>query len=261
MSNSRAGETVIQRVVRVLAAFDSGDVGLSVAEIARRAELPESTARRMVHELVDEGLLEREGRRRVSIGNRLWAQVSRGSPTLSLRDAATGYMEDIQSVVGHHTALSVLDGDEVLYIERLGARNSTVSIATLAARLPWHLVSAGLVLVAHGDEGERDRRLRRRLVRRTPETVTDPAQLREILEQTRRVGYSVCEATSVPSSSGISVPVRDSRGEVVAALGVIVPVGDEHLAATLPLLLAASRGISRALGWGGGRDSGVRLSR
>ena len=229
--------------------------GLTIAEIARRADLPESTARRMVDELVTEGLLQRGAGRRIDIGHRLWAQVSRSSPTLRLRDAAMGYLEDIQSVVGHHTALSVLDGDEALYIERLGARTSTVTIATLAARLPWHTVSAGQVLVAYDDPDEQERRLRRRLVAPTPATVTDPDRLRATLERVRRAGYALCEGTSVATSTGISVPITGQDGAVVAAIGVIVPLGDEQLAATLPLLKAASRGISRALGWRGDANS------
>lgn len=248
MSISGQGESVIQRVARVLAAFHGEDAGLSIAEIGRRAELPESTARRMVDALVDEGLLQRGSQRRVFIGNRMWEQVNRASPTLRLRDAAAGYLEDIQAVVGHHTALSVLDGDDVLYIERLSARTQTITSAVVAARLPWHEVSAGHVLVASDDLAEQERRLRRRLERRTAATVTDPDELRAILTRTRNDGYAVCAAMNVPSSSGISVPVSDARGRVVAALTVIVPVGDERVAATLPLLKATSRGISRALG-------------
>lgn len=242
------GESVIQRVARVLNAFGGEAAGLSIAEISRRSDLPETTARRIVQALIDEGILQRGTGRRVVIGNRMWEQINRASPTLRLRDAALGYLEDIQAVVGHHVALSVLDGDEVLYIERLSARTQTVSMAVLAARLPWHEVSAGLVLVGSDDPDEQDRRLRRKLIKHTPATVVDPHALREMLESTRRNGYAVCAAMNVPSSSGISVPILDARRRVVAALTVIVPVGDERVARTLPLLQAASRGISRALG-------------
>ena len=258
------GETVIQRVARILLAFTGEDAaGLSIAEIARRAELPESTARRMVQALIDEGLLQRGTGRRVTVGNRMWEQVTRTSPTLRLRDAAAGYLEDIHSVVGHHVALSVLDGDEVLYIERLAARTETVTKARVAARLPWHQVSAGHVLVCADLPSEQDRRLRRRFSKVTAATVTDPAALRAMLDAARRNGYAMCEAMNVPSSSGISVPVLDSAGNTVAALTAIVPLGDERLAVTLPLLKAASRGISRALGHAHTPDPGQvwRLSR
>ncbi|WP_040168210.1 IclR family transcriptional regulator [Microbacterium gorillae] len=255
MPNSVAGESIIQRVARVLAAFDADSTGLTIAEISRRADLPESTARRMVGELIDEGILARQDARLVGIGHRLWAQVSRTSPTLKLRDAAIGYMDDIQTVVGHHTTLSVLDGDEALYIERLGSRNSTTSIANVASRLPWHTVSAGWVLVANDDRSEEERRLRRRLIAHTDATITDPAVLRAKLADVRRTGYAVCAAMSVPASTGISVPVRGGTGEVVAALGVIVPVAENRVPSALPLLMAASRGISRALGWAGGSEA------
>lgn len=255
MSNSPTGESIIQRVARILSAFDAEHTALSVAEIARRAELPESTTRRLVGDLIDEGLLQRRDARLITIGHRLWAQVSRTSPTLRLRDAAIGFMDDIQSLVGHHTALSVLDGDDALYIERLGSRHSTRSIADVAARLPWYTVSAGWVLVANDSDEEQERRLRRRLVQHTPATITDPVRLRQVLEETRRSGFAVCPAMSIPMSTGISVAVRDASGTVVAALGVVVPFADDRHAATLPLLQAASRGISRALGWRADADN------
>lgn len=254
MPNSPSGESVIQRVARVLEAFGGDDTALSTAEIARRADLPESTARRMVQALLDEGLLQRGPDQQVAIGHRLWAHISRTSPTLRLREAAAAYLEDVQAVIGHHTALSVLDGDDVLYIDRLAAHTSTVSIASFATRLPWHTVSAGILLVAHDDPAEQDRRLARRLTALTPLTVTDPDALRVSLQRARGAGYAICSATSVASSSGISVPVHGPDGAVVAALGVIVPVGHERLPESLPVLRAAARGVSRGLGWRGDRD-------
>lgn len=260
MANSRSGESVIQRVARIIAAFDEAHPRLTISQISRRAEVPESTAHRIVADLVTEGLLSRHGSE-IQIGNRLWAHVSRLSPTLSLRDAAMGYLSDIQAVVGHHTVLSVLDGDKALYIERLGARNSTVSIANLGTGLHWHGVSAGWVLVAHLPQEEQERRLAGRLERFTEYTVTDPDELRRRLAQARREGFAASSGISVPTSSGVSVPIRDGSGDVVAALGVIVPRGEERLRTVVPLLLGSARGISRSLGWAPQEDGPLRVSK
>jgi DNA-binding IclR family transcriptional regulator len=260
VANSASGESVIRRVAKIMASFDDSHPRLTVSALARRSGLPQTTAYRMVEELVLEGLLQRDTAGMVQIGNRLWERVSRSSPTLGLREAAMPFMEDVQVVVGHHTALGVLDSDEVLYIERLGSRSSTISIARLATRLPLHGASSGLVLLAFADPAYQDQILSRRLERFTPSTVTDPGMLRRELAEVRRQGFAVRAGIIVPESSGIAVPVFDADGTVVAALSVIVPVGQENAAATVPLLRAAARGISRALGWSGGGDGTVRRS-
>lgn len=228
--------------------------------MARRAGLPQSTTYRMVDELVLEGLLQRNQNGLIQIGNRLWAQVSGSSPMLGLREAAMPFMEDVQSVVGHHTALGVLEGDEVLYIERLGSRTSTINIAEVARRLPLHGASSGMVLLAHAPADFQERVLSRRLTKFTSQTVVDPAVLRRQLADIRQKGFAVRSGIIIAPSSGIAVPIFGADGQVVATLSVIVPINEENVAARVPVLRAAARGISRALGWQGRTPEHVRQS-
>ena len=88
MSRTPTGESVTARVVRVLSSFDADTPSLSVSDIARRSDLPVATAHRIVGELVKYRLLERNDTR-ISIGVRMWELGSRGSHTLSLREACT----------------------------------------------------------------------------------------------------------------------------------------------------------------------------
>jgi DNA-binding IclR family transcriptional regulator len=260
MANSTSGESVIRRVAKILGAFDGSHTALSVAAMARRADLPQTTTYRMVDELVLEGLLQRDPNGLIQIGNRLWAQVSRSSPMLGLREAAMPFMEDVQAVVGHHTALGVLEGDEVLYIERLGSRTSTINIAEVARRLPLHGASSGMVLLAHAPAEFQERVLSRRLTKFTSQTVVDPAVLRRQLADIRQQGYAVRSGIIIAPSSGIAVPIFGVDDKVVATLSVIVPINEENAAARVPVLRAAARGISRALGWPGREPEHVRQS-
>ena len=65
--------------------------------------------------------------RQVRVGMRLWELGARASPTVSLRDAAMPFLEDVHAVVGHHAQLGVLDGEDVLFLERLTARDAVVN--------------------------------------------------------------------------------------------------------------------------------------
>jgi DNA-binding IclR family transcriptional regulator len=130
----RTGESVVARVVRVLEAFTPDDPALSVTEIARRSGLPVATASRLVAELAAHGLLARRDGA-VRVGVRMWELAQRASPTLSLREAAMPFLEDLHAVIGHHVQLAVLDGDEVLFVERMSAPNAVVNYTRIAGRL------------------------------------------------------------------------------------------------------------------------------
>src|SRR5580698_5037195 len=121
MARSQSGESVLLRVVHILDAFGPDTPALSVTAIARRAGLPLATASRVVAEMIGHGLLAREADGGVRIGVRLWELAQRASPTLALREVAMPFMEDLHSVVGHHVQLGVLNGTEVLFVERLAA--------------------------------------------------------------------------------------------------------------------------------------------
>ena len=246
MPRTATGESSIARAVRIFAAFTPDDPVLQVSEIARRSGLHVATASRLVAELTSHGLLERGPDREVRVGVRMWELASRASPTLSLRDAAMPYLEDIHAVVGHHAQVGVLDGDDVLFVERLSARDAVVNYSRVAGRLPLHGSSSGHVLLAFGPAGLRDRILAAPLEQYTDRTLTTPAGLRAALVETRRRGYAVLPGHVHPEATGIAVPVRNGVNDVVAALSVIVP-NDGRAPTHVPVLLAAARGITRTL--------------
>jgi DNA-binding IclR family transcriptional regulator len=237
---------VLERVVRVLDAFTPDSRVLSVGEVAHRAGLPTATASRLVADLVAQGLLARDDDRRVRIGRRLWELASRASPTVALRELAMPVLEELLRVVGHHAQLGVLDGDEVLFVERLSTEHAVVNYTRIAARLPLHASSSGLVLLAHAPAEQQERVLARPLPRFTDATITDGATLRRVLADVRREGSVVCPGFLHADATGVAVPVRDGAGAVVAAVSVIVP-SDDRARACVPLLQSAARHIERRL--------------
>ncbi|WP_221583312.1 IclR family transcriptional regulator [Microbacterium sp. G2-8] len=244
MANSTSGESVSERIVRVLEAFDVDRTALTTTEIGRRARLPSSTAHRLVGELIQTGLLERTAGGRVQLGLHLWEIAQRGSRALRLRQIALPYMERVQARLGEHTQLGVLERDEVLFLERLSHPQAVSNVTRVAGRLPLHASSSGLVLLAFGDEELQRRTLEAPLASYTPDTVTDPDALRALLARIRREGFVVAEGFVEPVSRGIAVPIRDARDRVIAALSVVVPRADPS-AGPLEEVRAAGAAISR----------------
>jgi DNA-binding IclR family transcriptional regulator len=247
MANSPSGDSVTERVVRVLETFDTDRTVQTVAQIGRRAHLPPSTAQRIVAELTASGLLERDDDGRVRLGLRLWELALRGSRALRLRQAALPHMERVQARVREHTQLAVLEQDEALFLERLSHPQAGANITRIAGRLPLHASSAGLVLLAHAPESVRERVLATPLRALTPETTTDAATLRRMLAVIRREGCIVAAGSIESVSTGVAVPVRDgARGEVIAALAVVLP-RDAPTAGAVEELRRAAAGVAAAL--------------
>ena len=242
MANSPSGDSMTDRLVRVLETFTVDRTVQTAAEIGRRAGLPSSTAHRIVDDLVRAGLLDRDDEHRVSLGMRLWELALRGSRALRLRQAALPHMERIQSRVREHTQLAVLEQESALFLERLSHPDAGANITRVAGRLPLHASSSGLVLLAHADSALQERILARPLPALSPETMTDAATLRHRLAEIRAAGFVVAPGSIESVSTGVAVPVRDGTGEVIAALSVVLPRETSPDMAIAELLRAA-RGI------------------
>ena len=244
MANSVSGDSVVDRVVRVIAAFPEGVSVLQLSELAARAELPLTTAHRLVRQLAQHGLLETGAGGSVRLGLRLWELVNRNSPTLALRQAAMPFMEDIQHVLNQNVNLAVLDGWEALFVERLSRRGSVVNRAQIAGRLAVHVSSAGLALMSHQPRPVQAEYL---------EQFADPAgkatreEVRSLLSEAAHQGYAQLAGVLDPDTWGIAVPVLDGKKRAVAALGVVVPLQEVRLQALVPALQTAARGIGRRL--------------
>jgi DNA-binding IclR family transcriptional regulator len=246
VARGSSGESVLTRAVRILEVFTPEEPSLPVTEIARRARLHVATASRLVAELTGHGLLAREPDGRVRSGVRLWELAFRASPALSLREAAMPYLEDLHAIVGHHVQLAVLDGGQVLFLERLSSPGAVVNYTRIAGRLPLHVSSSGVVLLAHADRALQEQVLAGPLVRYTDATITSPDRLRALLADVRHRGSVQLDGHVHEEATGIAVPVRDAGGDVVAALSAIVP-NDGQAHTRIPVLLAAARGVRRAL--------------
>jgi len=248
LARAMAGESVVTRVARVLSAFDQDNTVLTVAEIARRAHLAVPTAHRIVAQLVAEGLLERSDGHCVQIGNRLWALGACGTRALRLREAAMPYLEDAHAVTRQHIWLYARDGLDVLVIERLRARNAVSNLRLkVGKKVAAHATAGGLVLFAHAAPDLQDALLEQPLRHYTPRAPTTPEQVRACWRAALLDGYATCDGWVEPHVTSIAIPVRGPGGEVVAALGLLLPSSGGEPTAHLPVLLAAGRGITRAL--------------
>jgi DNA-binding IclR family transcriptional regulator len=244
---TQRSSSVTGRVLRLLDAFTAARPTLTLSELSRRADLPLSTTHRLAGELTEWGALERDGGR-YRIGLRLWEVAALSPRGLGLRETAMPYLEDLYEATHENVQLAVLDRTEVVYIERLSARGAVNVITRVGGRLPVHATGVGLVLLAHAGTAVQEAVLTAPLRRFTAKTICTTDALRRTLSEVRRHGYAVSDGQIELQALSVAAPVRGPAGSVDAALSVVVPADGPGARAFVPAVVAAARGISRALG-------------
>ncbi|MFE4540322.1 IclR family transcriptional regulator [Streptomyces scopuliridis] len=250
-NTSSPGVSVVSRALSLLYAFDDRHRRLTLADLARRADLPLTTAHRLAGELVMGGALLRRASGEYVVGRRIWDVGLLAPVQTELRQVASPFLNDIHAATLATVHLAVRDRTYVLYVERLSGRASVPVVSTVGTRLPMHATGVGKVLLAHAPEQVRDRVLAN-LTRITPYTITQPARLREQLARVARDGYARTVEEMSLGACSLAVPVvapaLSGDAAVVAALGVVVPNFRRDKARLVAALQVAAQGIGRSLG-------------
>ena len=145
--------------------------------------------------------------------------------------------------------LSVLDGDEVVYVHKLDSPEPVRAYSSIGGRAPAHCVATGKAMLAFESMSQL-KSLSRHLQACSPRTLTVPAEFLREMERIREQGYAVNRGEWRESVGGVAAPVRDPGGTVIAAIGVSGPI-ERLRPARLKILSAdliqAANGITAAL--------------
>lgn len=237
-------ETVTARSLALLAAFGPGRTRLSLSEMARRANLPVSTAHRLVAELVTWGALERIHNEYV-IGQRLWKLGLLAPIRQNIAEIAAPYMQDVLFVTHNVVNLFVLEGSRVLLLERISGTRVGAPFRKVGDPLPLHASAAGKVMLAFSRQ-HLMAQATKEMVRLTEHTLTTPQELRAEVDSVKKAGYALSNQEAGMENYAIAVPVLDPMGQAVAALGVVHQVAPS-VGSVVPVLRIAARGIARSL--------------
>lgn len=243
----------VQNAVRLLKQFSAQDREFGVSELARRLDLSKSTVHRLLVTLTEEHLVEQNeltGRYRLGLAvYDLGAAVATG---LDLHEAVIGPMEQLRAASGETVHVAVLDGREVVYVDRLESPN-TMKLFIDVGRRNWsHSTASGKCLLAFLPKVELERILDGwQLPRITSLTITNHEALRAELKETRKRGYSVNRGESALDVLSVAAPIRDGTGRLRAALSVAGPLDRlDPLSHRFGLAVVEMAAVaSRRLGW------------
>ena len=163
-----------------------------------------------------------------------------------IRQRALPFMEDLYETTHELVQLAVLDGSEVVYLEKIGGHDSSEVSSRLGGRLPAACTGLGKAMLAHAGEDAIDLVIAAGLPGRTPASITDPDELRAALAEIRRTGIARDHEEAEPGIACLAAPVRGS-GRAVAAISITGPPARITTERFEPALRRAAHGIWRAL--------------
>ena len=245
----------VSNAARLLQEFAKGDRSLGVSELSRRLGLGKSTTHRLLHTLTRSRLLEQDP---ITGGYRLGLAIyelgAAASRNMDMHTAATPVLDQFRQVARATVQVAILDGREVVYVERRESSAGLRLFGRVGHRNSAHCTSTGKVLLAYLPPEQLDERLDGwELDVRTPSTITDVATLRAELATVRHDGWAVNYGESEKGVVSVAAPIRNQTGQVIAALSMAGAGTDNvprnQLAKYAKLTIEAADAISRRLGW------------
>lgn len=233
--------------IAVIRAFTREHPAPTLSDIARSAAIPAATARRCLLTLEDLGYITRHGRSFL-LRPKVLELGAAYLDSMDIEHLTKNHLEELARKTGDSAAMSVLDGNDIVYVARASVRTLLRLEAHVGSRFPAHATSMGRVLLA----GLSRERLQRyfdtaRLDALTDKTVCDPVALRALIEECRHSGYAAVADELAYGVVALAVPVLDQSGRVVASLNSSSHSGKTTRAKLVKDRLSMLRQLSRQI--------------
>lgn len=240
----------VAAVARALAVLDAlasgGELGTN--ELARRIGVNASTVSRLLATLAADGYVDQSANGRYRLGIRLVQLGNAVVDRLDLRELAQPVLLELVARIGETATLSVPGEREAVTVDFARSQSSVQSVAQIGRPSVAHATATGKVMLAFGQARVPTGPLRRY----TSRTIADPRLLARVIEKVRTAGWADAVGEREEDLAALAAPVRGSRGELTAIVGVQGPTSrldaPARRAALAPLLKAASE-LSTRLGW------------
>ena len=237
----------LEKGLSIIESFDDANPRLTASQAGQRCGLTRTAARRYLLTLTHLGYVATDGKLfwltpRVLRLGQSYLESAR------LPRIVQPFLQRITAGTQEIAYVSVLDGDETVYIARNGSNRSMNTGFVLGARVPAQVTAAGMLLLALGDPDYLQTWLEAvRLKAFTSHSITSKERLRLEFTRIRAQGWSISEQQLEMGYRGVAVPLLDRHGDLVGGLNVSMPMGhessDDAVARVLPVLQETARAM------------------
>lgn len=247
---SKASIQVIERTMDLLDSLARVQDPVNLKRLANITGLHPSTAHRILNMLVEYRMVDRVEPGTYRLGIRLLELGNLVKSRINLRQEALPYMQQLHQELHETVNLSVRQGDEMVYVERIHSDRSAMRIVHLiGTRAALHITAAGkMFLLEDGTDKVREYATRTGLPVFTRNTIKDTATLNKELERIRKLGFAFDNEEAEKGVSCIGAGIHDDEGKLVAGLSLSAPSNrlDKAWGARVK---ESADAISRALGY------------
>jgi DNA-binding IclR family transcriptional regulator len=225
----------------------------SVTEIAAGLGVHKSTAFRLLATLETHRLVEQindRGRYRLGVGNLRLAGAT--TARLDVVSEARPVTRQLAADTGETVNITVRSDESALYLDQAAGNSALQSHNWVGQRIPLHATSNGKVLLSELSEEDLAEAVPH-LPRYTGHTITARQQLRDELDDVRRLGYALAVDELEDGLTAAAAPIRSAHGDIIASMSISGPtfrLTRARLDETVPMLVAAATEVSHRLGWG-----------
>ena len=246
----------IVKAIQILESL-SGNGNLGVTELSKSLGFPKSSVHSILESLESEGLLEKNfetnkyhlGLKLIELGNR--AQVN-----LDICKIAHPYLKGLNRLTDETVHLTVLDNDEVLYVDCIESKQWLRTYSVIGVRAPLYCTAVGKAIMANLDYNHVKHIIEEKgLPQITENTITTEDALLAELEDIRTKGYAIDNMEHEDRLICIGAPIRNAKGEVFASISVSGPVSRQDMS-KIDELVKRVREATREISWKLGYRSG-----
>jgi IclR family acetate operon transcriptional repressor len=241
------------RGLSILDAFSGQRTDLGVNEIARSVRMHKSTVSRLCATLENAGYLERDQTtNRFHLGARIFQLAGSETPTRDLRLVARPVMLDLVETTRETATLGKREDLDIVTIDVVDGLNFVRMATRVGMRTQVHASAVAKAILAYTDDDEVDQIIGTgQMPKLTPNTITDPAVLKEHLAEVRARGYSIDMEEMEIGLRCVGAPIYDHLGLVSAGLSISGPrhhMTEEVMLRCGPMVRTAADKISARLG-------------
>lgn len=243
----------VDRSLDILEALASEQGGLGVTEIAKKVGLHKSTVHRLLSTLLERGYVEKNENGDYHIGLKLIEVVSVYLNSLELQTEARPHIAQISSELGLTAHLGILDGDQVVYIEKMDVYSMVKLYSQIGLRVHAYCSSLGKCLLSNYSKEELDTVMKDCSFNKfTPNTISSLEELHEELKKVRVQGWGMDNQEFDMNNRCIGAPIYDYRGEIIAAISASGPptiLTEERIPNVAEYVMKQAREISKQMGY------------
>jgi IclR family KDG regulon transcriptional repressor len=242
----------IGQATTVLEAVAAQPGGLRLSDISRRLSLAKPTTHRILRSWANLNYLEVDLEGRYRLGWKFFELTGKHHESLDLRALARPHLIAINAACGETVHLTVLEGTDVLYVDKIESAEPIRVYAAIGRRAPLHATASGKAMLAHQTASFFDAVIEKSPKRFTERTLIARRMLTAELSSIRTRGYAVNRGEWHIEVSAVAAPIFRFDGTVSAAFNATVPstlLDDPKVELMSALVVEEADRLSRTLGY------------